>query len=192
MEKIVKYSFASPHNRQQFPYPISARVLRNQTYSYLGRDAPLTSLWLNECIIHRSKRRAVSLNFSQGCLPGSAHVYGCRGCPVMDDLGARWRKTPSNWWRVRCLFQHKCSPREQAFSILSTGHGVERVNSAALIDQSGFSRWIQFWIIFSSMVNLPLLSKYIRLIEMFKGSTLGCGVCTSVRQVVCAAFMVWW
>lgn len=94
--------------------------------------------------------------------------------------------------RVRCLFQHKCSPREQAFSILSTGHGVEHVNSAALIDQSGFSRWIQFWIIFSSMVNLPLLSKYIRLIEMFKGSTLGCGVCTSVRQVVCAAFMVWW
>lgn len=101
--------------------------------------------------------RAVSLNFSQGCVPGSVHVYGC---PVMDDLGARWRKTPSNWWRVRCLFQHKRSPWEQAFSILSTGHGVERVNGAALIDQSGFSRWIQFWIILSSMVNLSLLSKY--------------------------------
>ncbi len=84
------------------------------------------------------------------------------------------------------------APREQAFSILSTGHGVERVNSAALIDQSGFSRWIQFWIIFSSMVNFSLLSKYIRLIGMSKGSTLGYGMCTSVWQVVCATFTVWW
>lgn len=137
--------------------------------------------WMNALSIAQWDTRCF-LNFSQGCLPGSAHVYGC---PVMDDLGARWRKTPSNWWRVRCLFQHKRSPREQAFSILSTGHGVEHVNSAALIDQSG-CRWIQFWIILSSMVNLSLLSKYIceiYSVEMFKGSThFGCSVSTSVRQ----------